>query len=363
MSSGGAKTRAALLQALKAESRKSTLDGVFFFQAVAERSGMNPTDLQCVAVLTLTGPITAGQLAEKMGLTTGAVTGVVNRLERVGYVRREPDPKDGRRVIIRPVLEMLEQGGAGFFGSPEGDMDALLEPYSDRDLELFLDFMQRANVATQVEIAKFRAAPADDDRGEFSAPLGAVERGRLVFVNGASRLALRAMPGMDDLYRAYFEGNAPKVEFEAGTVTVSRSRRFTLFDLRKHAETFTLNPAVPWEIEVRGGAARLEANLEGLELSSFVLKGGIGDVVLKLPEPSGTVTVRLTGGMAKASFYRPAGVEVQLNARGGFSKLAFDEQNLHGGGGKVQLQSPGYSKANDRYDIEISGGASEIAVQ
>ena len=326
---------------------------------------MNPTDLQCVAVLTSTGPITAGQLAEKMGLTTGAVTGVVNRLERAGYVRREPDPKDGRRVIIRPVLEMLEQGGAGFFGSrsPEGDMDALLEPYSDSELELFLDFMGRANAATQAEIAELRAALADDDRSEFSAPLGAVERGHLVFVNGASRLTLRAMPGMNALYRAHFEGTAPKVEFEAGTVTVSRSRRFTLFDLRKHAEIFTLNPAVPWEIEVRGGAARLKANLEGLELSSFALKGGIGDVVLKLPEPSGTVTVRLTGGMAKASFYRPAGVEVQLNARGGFSKLAFDEQNLHGGGGKVQLQSPGYSKANDRYDIEISGGASEIAVQ
>ena len=78
---------------------------------------MNLTDLQCVAILTSTGPITAGQLAETMGLTTGAVTGVINRMERAGYVRREKDPRDGRRVVIQPVPEELERVGAGFFGS------------------------------------------------------------------------------------------------------------------------------------------------------------------------------------------------------------------------------------------------------
>lgn len=363
MSSGGAKTRGELLQALKTESRKSTLDGVFLLQAVAERSGMNLTDLQCVAVLTSTGPITAGQLAEKMGLTTGAVTGVVNRLERAGYVRREPDPKDGRRVIIRPVLEMLEQGGAGFFGSPEGDMDALLEPYGDRDLELFLDFMQRANIATQAEIAKLRAAPAGKDGGEFSAPLGAVERGRLVFVNGASRLTLRTLSGTDDLYRARFEGAAPKVEVESGTVTVHRSRRFKLFDVRQQSEEVVLNSAVPWEIEVRGGAVRLEADLEGLELSSFVFKGGVVDFSLVLPEPSGEVPVRLSGGVSKAKLTRPSGAEARLGVQGGVVTLTFDEQSFRDVGGKVQLQTSGYQGASNRYDIDISGGAIEIAAR
>ncbi|CAA9581392.1 MAG: Transcriptional regulator, MarR family, partial [uncultured Thermomicrobiales bacterium] len=103
--------REELLRGLEEESRKSTLDGVYFFQAVAERSGMNLTDLQCVAILSSTGPITAGQLAETMRLTTGAVTGVVNRLERAGYVRREKDPTDGRRVVIEPVREELKRAG------------------------------------------------------------------------------------------------------------------------------------------------------------------------------------------------------------------------------------------------------------
>ena len=78
------KKRAELLRELGEESRKSTLDGVHFFQAVAERSGMNLTDLQCVTILTRTGPITAGQLAETMGVTSGAVRGVINRMEGAG---------------------------------------------------------------------------------------------------------------------------------------------------------------------------------------------------------------------------------------------------------------------------------------
>ncbi len=63
-----------------------------------------PTDLVCMCLLQLNGPATAGWLAETTGLTTGAVTGVVDRLERAGYARREPDPHDRRRVIVKPDL-------------------------------------------------------------------------------------------------------------------------------------------------------------------------------------------------------------------------------------------------------------------
>src|SRR5919112_2772868 len=119
------KKREELLRELEEESRKGTLDGVYFFQAVAERSGMNLTDLQCIAILTSTGPITAGQLAESMRLTTGAVTGVINRMERAGYVRREKDPDDGRRVVIQPVPEELGRAGAGLFVSQGGELEGL----------------------------------------------------------------------------------------------------------------------------------------------------------------------------------------------------------------------------------------------
>lgn len=358
-----AKKREELLRELEEESRKSTLDGVYLFQAVAERSGMNLTDLQCLAILAQAGPVTAGQLAEEMRLTTGAVTGVVNRMERAGYVRREKDPADGRRVVIRLVPEELERAGADLFGSREGALvEALVSEYDDRDLALMLGFVRKANAVTRERIARIRATP-ESGGGEFSAPLGSTEGGRLVFANGAARLTLRADAGMDGLYRARFEGKPPKVEEEDGTVTFRRSRRYTLFDLRRHSEEVSLNPAVPWEVEVRGGAAWVKADLGGLGLSSFVLKGGTSDLDLTLPEPHGVVPIRLSGGASKVIINRPAGVAARVVMKGGASTLAFDEQSFDAVGGKVQLQSPGYDGATDRYDIEVSGGASEISVR
>ncbi len=254
LSRGMSKNREELLRDLEEESRRSTLDGVHFFQAVAQRSGMNLTDLQCLAILTSTGQITAGQLAETMGLTTGAVTGVINRMQRAGYVRRGKDPGDGRRVVIQPVPEELERAGAGFFGSQEKAFDALVSDYDDRDLAIILDVMRKSNAATREETARIRAATQGEDRDEFATPLGSVKSGRLVFANGASRLTLRAGSGTDDLYRARFEEPIPNVKVEDGTVTFRHSRRFQLLgDWRNHSEEVTLNAAVPWEVEVRGG--------------------------------------------------------------------------------------------------------------
>lgn len=355
--------REELLRELEEESRRSTLDGVYLFQAVAERSGMNLTDLQCVAILTQAGPVTAGELAETMGLTTGAVTGVINRMERAGYVRREKDPDDGRRVVVRPVMEELERAGAGFFGPRTEALGTLLSGYDERDLALFVDLMRKANAFTREEIARLRAASGGEDGDEFAVPLGSVKSGRLVFANGAARLTIRADPTMDDLYRARFEGPPPKVEVEGGAVTFRRSRRFTLFGSRGHSEDVTLNASVPWEIEVRGGTAWVEADLSGLELSSFVLKGGVSELELTLPEPSGDVPVRLSGGASKVNVRRPAGVQARINLKGGASKLTFDGQSFDAVGGTVRLRSTGYDGAADRYEIEVSGGASEVTIR
>jgi len=358
------KKREELLREFEEESRKSTLDGVYLFQAVAERSGMNLTDLQCVAILASTGPITAGQLAETMRLTTGAVTGVINLMERAGYVRREKDPADGRRVVIQPVPEELARVGAGLFISQGEEVEDLMSGYDDRDLALLLDFMRRANATTREEIARIRAASSGDEEGEFAAALGSVEGGRLVFANGTARLSLRAGSGMADLYRARFEGPAPKVKVEGGVVTFRYPRRLGgLFDMRSHPGEVVLNAAVPWEVEVRGGAAQSVVDLGGLKLTSFVLKGGISDLTLTLPEPSGVVPIRLSGGASKVTILRPTGVEARLNVKSGAATLTFDEQHFDAVGGKVQLQSRGYEGTPDRYEIEVSGGASEISVR
>lgn len=78
-----------------------------FEQVFASRIGLARTDLQVLSLLAARGPQTAGQLAEATGLTTGAITGVIDRLDRAGYARRAPDPGDRRRVMVELRLERL----------------------------------------------------------------------------------------------------------------------------------------------------------------------------------------------------------------------------------------------------------------
>jgi DNA-binding MarR family transcriptional regulator len=357
------KTREELLREIEVESNTSTTDGLFLFQAAAERSGMNLTDLQCVTILATSGPMSAGQLAEMMGLTTGAITGVVNRLERTGHVRREKDPGDARRVVIQPVTEELQRVGVDLFGSQREMMDTLLADYDDRDLALILDVFRKSNAMTRQQAARIRAASRGDDEGKFATPLGSTRNGRLVFANGTSRLSLRADSGRDDLYRAHFEGIAPKAKVEDGTVTFRYPRRlFGLLSWGNEPGEVTLNAAIPWEVEVRGGAYYLDADLRTLELTSFLLKGGVSNLDLTLPEPAGTVPVRLSGGASQVSIRRPAGVAARVVMKDGAAGLTFDEQRFDTVAPRAQLQSPDWDRGTDRYEIEVTGGASELAI-
>ena len=100
--------------------------------------------------------MSAGQLAETLGLTTGAVTSVIDRLEKVGFVRRVPDPADRRKVIVELVPESLQERSQVY--QPMGEaMARLCERYSDRELELLLGFMDSAAAILHEEAIKLRA--------------------------------------------------------------------------------------------------------------------------------------------------------------------------------------------------------------
>src|SRR5260370_6504930 len=101
LSSGSQEKRAEVLGELAQEFRQFNGRGASLFRAAAAQIGMTVTDMQVIDILESTGPSTAGQLADLTGLTTGAITGMLNRLEEAGLVRRERDPNDGRRVIVR----------------------------------------------------------------------------------------------------------------------------------------------------------------------------------------------------------------------------------------------------------------------
>lgn len=122
--------------------RRLSCETIMFHQSVADRLGLNVTDHKCVDFLLLHGPRTAGELAQLTSLTTGAITAVVDRLEKAGFVRREADPTDRRRVIVHPVIERLTEIGQ-LFGDLSARIDELAADYSQAELDVIIDFMNR----------------------------------------------------------------------------------------------------------------------------------------------------------------------------------------------------------------------------
>jgi DNA-binding MarR family transcriptional regulator len=147
--------RPALLAAVLREVRRMTAQSVLIGQAVSERIGLSSSDLECLDLALLSGGATAGEFAKATGLTTGAITGVIDRLERAGYVRRESDPTDRRKVIVRARPTMTRRI-APLYGSLQREMTALWSVYSDEQLVLILDFLARSCDLAVQEIAKLQ---------------------------------------------------------------------------------------------------------------------------------------------------------------------------------------------------------------
>jgi DNA-binding MarR family transcriptional regulator len=150
------KSRKELIAALNLAMRDASGQGVLYSQAVAHRLGMNSTDLECLDYILSRGPVTAGTLADMTGLTTGAITGVIDRLERAGLARREQDANDRRKVLVR-ALPAVQKRIAPLFEPMQRAAMAALSSYRDDELALLLDFLRRARSASLAAMAELRA--------------------------------------------------------------------------------------------------------------------------------------------------------------------------------------------------------------
>ena len=121
-------------------------------EGAANLMGINRTDARAIDVIHQHGRVTAGELARELRLSTGAVTSVIDRLERVGYARRVADPDDRRRVLIEVTSTVLE-GAQELYGSWE-DVIPLYADYTDRDLELILQFQRLGREWLEKRLAK-----------------------------------------------------------------------------------------------------------------------------------------------------------------------------------------------------------------
>ena len=362
MSSGSQEKHAQLLEELTHELRQFNGLGTSFFRVAATRIGLAVTDIQVVDILDLSGPATAGQLADLTGLTTGAITRILDRLEEGGLVHRERDPNDGRKVIVQlvsgkdemhKVRSILESVGKAW--------DEVASRYDDEQLTVLQEFLKHSNALSRQELARLQEAPSV--AGEiFSAPLEDRERGRLVVSCGISRLNLHTNASMTALYQARFEGPTPKLNTKEGTVTIRYPRRLLGLGEKQGAAEIALNTAIPWQLVIQGGAAEVAAELGNLNLTGLEITGGFSLIRLDLPAPSGVVPIRIRGGASEITIRRPTGVAAQVNLKGWISELVFDDQTFSGIGNNVRLQSPGFDPTAPRYDIAVTSYANMVTI-
>jgi DNA-binding MarR family transcriptional regulator len=150
--------RKVLLEQLSYQlGRELSARTIMFHGAIAEKMGLSITEHKALDILSRQGPVTAGQLAKVTGLTTGAITGMVDRLEKAGFMRRVPDPHDRRKIRVEAVVEKYE-AMAGVFASLGQAMNGLLESYDDKELAVIHDFMSRLPEVMEEETKKLRAS-------------------------------------------------------------------------------------------------------------------------------------------------------------------------------------------------------------
>jgi DNA-binding MarR family transcriptional regulator len=162
-----ARGREDLIAELNRAMRDASGQGLLYSQAVAIRLGINSIDLECLDIIAARGSMTAAELAAATGLTQGTIAGVVERLEREGFVARERDASDRRRILLR-TLPAVEERVTPLFAPMQRAAEEALTAYGEDDLALLLDFFARsreAAVAAMIQLCIEPEPAAKPPRG------------------------------------------------------------------------------------------------------------------------------------------------------------------------------------------------------
>jgi DNA-binding MarR family transcriptional regulator len=150
--------REEIIQTIVDRFREMSTETIMFHQAVADELGLYITDHKCMDIIHRFGSMPAGRLGELTGLTTGAITGMIDRLEKAGYVRRANDPKDRRRTIVEPTRnKKLERKIEMIFTPLHERMHKFLSSYSDSELTYLIDAMTKLIEQTPEQSKRLRS--------------------------------------------------------------------------------------------------------------------------------------------------------------------------------------------------------------
>lgn len=141
--------RRAMLRQLGLAVEDNGNTNVLLVHAIAQHVGLSAVEFECWSLISQHGPFTAGELAKRCRITTGGMTGMIDRLERRGYVRRQADPNDRRRVLVESVkneaVTKAMAKGTALYAPLQKAFNEMIASYSDEQLMFIIDFMERTN--------------------------------------------------------------------------------------------------------------------------------------------------------------------------------------------------------------------------
>ena len=145
------KFKRALEKAVFEAARNNNVSSVLFRNALARKLNLNITDSECLSLLTIKGASTPKELGRYTGLSTGATTAMLDRLEKLSFIHRKPNPSDRRGVIIEVRSEWTQAAGPQV-EKLQVDQLELISSYSDEELEVIYDFLRRFAENTSKQI-------------------------------------------------------------------------------------------------------------------------------------------------------------------------------------------------------------------
>jgi hypothetical protein len=213
------------------------------------------------------------------------------------------------------------------------------------------------------------AASFGTQRFDSTESLGGLSAASLQVNYGAATIEVQAGSLTGSLYQAHVDypsgENPPTISLdrETGSLQINESSTFSPFHFfggsRRHVR-ITLSDQIPWSVQIGGGAANLVLDLSHGQLSKLEISGGANRLDAHLPNPKGTVVIRVSGGANNVTMVAPAQSAWRMAVSGGVSAVTVNGASSGNLGGDFQQQSPEYNSATDRFDIEISGGASHV---
>jgi hypothetical protein len=217
----------------------------------------------------------------------------------------------------------------------------------------------------------YRTAPAPRPVEPDSArvPYDGQTRMRLTISSGLAHARVVIDPAARDLVAIESgDGRQPRIRLAASELALTW--RVSFGDWVRDVLTaghddlaIVLHPAVAWTIAIRGGLSHLECDLSAGTVARIDVAGGCSHVRFDLPLPTSVVPIRIAGGASRVSLRRPAEAGVTVGVDGGISMLRLDDRGFDAIGGAARLDSGNVVDGTPRYELSISGGASDLAIE